>query len=153
MRSMNRTPVWTRLVGGFGVAAVLSALVGCASTPPEDPAVANLPRTQVTGEALRTLIVGQRMSSVRMGFLVQADFRADGIVFGRVATGFGNAADQGRWWISDRHEVCLQWPGRFSPNNGCFTVEQRTDGALFGRESANPNSVQRINVGAIQPGS
>lgn len=145
---LSRTP-WGITALGL---STLALLAGCASTPPEDPAVANLPRTQVTGEALRTLIVGQRMSSVRMGFLVQADFRADGVVFGRVP-GFGNTADQGKWWFSDKDEVCLQWPGRFSPNNGCFSVERRTDGAFFGRESNNPNNLQRLNIGPIQQGS
>jgi hypothetical protein len=133
------------------LAASIAVLAGCATTASEDPAVANLPRTQVKGAELRQMVEGQRMSSVRFGFLVNVDFRSDGVSFARVPE-FPRFVDQGKWWFSDKDEVCLQWPGRFSPNNGCFTVERRSDGAIFGRESANPTNTQRINIGAIQPG-
>jgi hypothetical protein len=142
---LSRTP-WGITALGL---STLALLAGCASTPPEDPAVANLPRVRLAGPELQELVKERRFTTQRMSTMVLLDFREDGRVFAQAPT-FQMRALEGRWRFQGNDQFCADFPGVFASESGCYWVERRQDGAFFTVSVANPSNIQRVVPGLIQ---
>lgn len=141
----------TRVMGRLSAVALglCFLLAGCASTPPEDPAVANLPRVRLAGPELQELVKERRFTTQRMSTMVLLDFREDGRVFAQAPT-FQMRALEGRWRFQGGDQFCADFPGVFASESGCYWVERRQDGAFFTVSVANPSNIQRVVPGLIQ---
>jgi hypothetical protein len=147
---VNRTKLWTRRLGGLGLAAAAAAvLAGCASTPPEDPAVANLPRARLTGAELQSLVKERRFTTQRMSTTVLLDFREDGRVYAQAPI-YRMRVLEGKWRFQGDDQFCADFPGLFASESGCYWIERRQDGTFFTVSVTNPSNAQRFVPGAIQ---
>jgi hypothetical protein len=143
---LSRTP-WG-IITALGL-STLALLAGCASTPPEDPAVANLPRVRLSGPDMQSLVKERRFTTQRFGTEVLLDFRDDGRAYAQAPI-YGMRVLEGRWRFQGGDQFCVDFPGVFASESGCYWIERRQDGALFTVSVANSSTVQRFVPGMIQ---
>ncbi len=136
-------------LGLLTLVTTAALLAGCASTPPEDPAVANLPRVRLSGAEMQGLVKERRFTTQRMATTILLDFREDGRVFAQ-ASSFNMRALQGSWRFEGDDRFCVQFPGLFASESGCYWIERRQDGTFFTVSVTNPSLIQRFVPGAIQ---
>lgn len=101
------------LMAGALLLAVCGMLTACVSTPVTE---ADVQREELTGEKIRTLIVGNTVMGPIGRRMYDFSYQPDGNVYGSIGINGGS----GKWDVSDDGVYCHEWAELFGGNRHCY---------------------------------